>query len=73
MHEWTVVHVGVGGDDDDDDDDDIGDLLVASFQQALEKLGIKKGPKSIQRSHIIVEKGGKVGEVQAGDGLSDRQ
>lgn len=45
---------------------------IVSFLQALEKLGIKKGPKSIQRSHIIVEKGGKVGEVQAGDGHSDR-
>lgn len=34
--------------------------------QVLEQLGFRKGPKSINRSHIVVAKGGKILDVQYG-------
>lgn len=33
---------------------------------ALKKLGVFKAPKNVSRSHIIVEKGGKVAVVEYG-------
>lgn len=39
-------------------------LLCDPSFEAMKKLGVTKGPKSIRRSHIIIAKGGKVAAVE---------